>query len=76
MNSHKSILIDNNIISLESCTNNNNMIIVYLQDFIYPDNVAYPLGGAGSPRFVVVEMHYDNPNLQSGKWQSNVIITI
>lgn len=49
---------------------------MHLQDFIYPDNVAYPLGGAGSPRFVVVEMHYDNPNLQSGKWQSKVIITV
>ena len=68
MNSHKSILIDNDIeiVNYDYC-------MLILQDFIYPDNVAYPLGGAGSPRFVVVEMHYDNPNLQSGK---NVIITV
>ena len=44
------------------------VILIYnIQDFIYPDNVAYPLGGAGNPRFVVIEMHYDNPNQRSGK---------
>jgi len=37
-----------------------------LQDFVYPENVAYPIGGPGGARFVVVEMHYDNPDLQSG----------
>ena len=42
-------------------------VVFYLQDFTYPDNVAYPLGGEGNPRFVVIEMHYDNPNLRSGK---------
>ena len=37
-----------------------------LQDFIYPENVAYPIGGPGSARFLVMEMHYDNPDLRSG----------
>ena len=37
-----------------------------LQDFIYPENVAYPIGGPGSARFLVMEMHYDNPDMRSG----------
>ena len=37
-----------------------------LQDFIYPENVAYPIGGPGSARYLVMEMHYDNPNMTSG----------
>jgi len=36
------------------------------QDFYYPENVAYPVGGPGNPEFVVLEMHYDNPQLVSG----------
>ena len=37
-----------------------------LQDFIYPENVAYPIGGPGNPRFLVMEIHYDNPDMRSG----------
>ena len=37
-----------------------------LQDFVYPENVAYPIGGPGNARFLVMETHYDNPDLQSG----------
>ena len=37
-----------------------------LQDFIYPENVAYPIGGPGNPQFLVMEIHYDNPNMRSG----------
>ena len=45
-----------------------NIIIsnIVLQEFIYPENVAYPVGGPGNPRYVVIEMHYDNPNQNSG----------
>jgi len=35
-------------------------------DFVYPENVAYPIGGPGSARFLVVQLHYNNPELQSG----------
>ena len=28
--------------------------------------MAYPIGGPGSARFLVVEMHYDNPDMNSG----------
>ena len=37
-----------------------------LQDFVYPENVAYPIGGPGNARFLVMEMHYDNPDMNSG----------
>ena len=39
-----------------------------LQDFIYPENVAYPIGGPGSARFLVMEMHYDNPDMRNGTY--------
>lgn len=31
------------------------------QDFIYPQNVAYPIGGANGRQFLVMQVHYDNP---------------
>ena len=36
------------------------------QIFVYPNNVAYPFGGAGQPQYVVLELHYDNPQMISG----------
>ena len=36
------------------------------QDFYYPENVAYPVGGPGNSQFIMLEMHYDNPQLVSG----------
>ena len=44
-----------------------------LQNFIYPENVAYPIGGPGNPRFLVMEIHYDNPNLRSGIYVSQTV---
>ena len=38
-----------------------------LQTFVFPDNVAYPFGGEGFPEYLVMELHYDNPNMRSGK---------
>ena len=35
------------------------------QEFQYPDNVSYSLG-EGSPQYLIMELHYDNPNLVSG----------
>ena len=40
--------------------------ICLAQDFIYPPNVGYPIGGAGGSQFAVIEMHYDNPRLMRG----------
>ena len=36
------------------------------QDFHYPENVAFPVGGPANGQFVMLEMHYDNPQLVSG----------
>ena len=38
------------------------------QDFVYPDNVAFPFGGEGQRQYVVIELHYDNPKMVSGKY--------
>jgi len=48
---------------------------LHTQDFRYPDDVAYPFGGQGSPEYLVMELHYDNPNMIEGKhahllWQT------
>ena len=38
-----------------------------MQDFVFPPDVALPLGGPQSThRIILIEMHYDNPSLQSG----------
>lgn len=36
------------------------------QDFVYPNNVAYPFGGEGEPQYLLIELHYDNPEMISG----------
>ena len=34
---------------------------------MYPKDVAFPIGGEGNAQYVILEMHYDNPNLDSGE---------
>ena len=36
------------------------------QEFVFPDDVAYPIGGEDSPQYLVMELHYDNPLEISG----------
>ena len=33
---------------------------------MYPEDVALPIGGEGSPQYIILEMHYDNLNEDSG----------
>ena len=33
---------------------------------MYPENVAYPIGGERGDKYVLIEIHYDNPNMESG----------
>ena len=43
-------------------------VCFFLQDFVFPENVAFPIGGAGKVHtHFVLEMHYDNPNFIPGK---------
>ena len=36
-----------------------------LQDFVFPNDVAYPIGGKGQ-QYIVLEIHYDNPQMVEG----------
>ena len=33
---------------------------------MFPEDVAVALGGPGTREYIVIEMHYDNPLLQTG----------
>ena len=33
---------------------------------MFPEDVALPVGGPGAREYIVIEMHYDNPQLHSG----------
>ena len=48
----------------ESCIYNYYGLSV--QDFVYPEDVAYPIGGPGTPDYMVIEIHYDNPDFDAG----------
>ena len=37
------------------------------QVFVYHENVAFPFGGEGFSEYAVMELHYDNPKMVSGK---------
>ncbi len=52
-------------------------ILVDMQEFYYPTGVAYPIGGGG-PRYIVMETHYDNPQMRSGTFYfvNNYIIIV
>ena len=43
------------------------MSLYKTQDFVYPNGIAYPVGGIGQEQFVVLQLHYDNPNNDVGK---------
>jgi len=42
--------------------------------------VAYPVGGQGKPEFIVLEMHYDNPQVVAGdmcslRWRRKCLVS-
>ena len=38
-----------------------------MQDFRYPNGVAFPIGGPTSTvEYILLEMHYDNPDMDEG----------
>jgi len=60
-------------VNIEQCRRGVKLIgawAVGASDFNYPDNVAYPVGGQGKPEFIVLEMHYDNPQVFAGDMYS------
>ena len=43
-----------------------------MQDFIYPEGVALPVGGSDNHSVVLLEIHYDNPDTRTGTLCSKV----
>ncbi len=42
------------------------MWTLFTQDFVYPEDLSYSIGGTGQEQFVLIEIHYDNPNNDAG----------
>lgn len=38
------------------------------KDFYYPENAGFPIGKADSPKVVILEIHYDNPENKEGTY--------
>ncbi len=36
------------------------------KDFYYPEHAGFPIGKADSPKVVILEIHYDNPENKKG----------
>lgn len=47
-------------------------MFVYFQAFYYPPDAGLPVGGAGSSRYLRLEVHYHNPLLISGTEKTSV----
>ena len=39
-----------------------------VQEFVFPRDVSYPIGGRGRPSIIVLETHFDNPNGDTGQF--------
>ena len=40
---------------------------------MYPSGIAFPIGGSSEEQYVMLEMHYNNPSLVTGKTIPNAI---
>ena len=38
---------------------------------MYPEDVAYPIGGELGDKYLLIEIHYDNPEMEAGNHSSN-----
>uniref|UniRef100_A0A1X7UIG5 DOMON domain-containing protein n=1 Tax=Amphimedon queenslandica TaxID=400682 RepID=A0A1X7UIG5_AMPQE len=43
-------------------------------DFVYPEHVAFPIGGPNGEQFAVIQLHYNNPEQVSGITDSSGIV--
>lgn len=44
-------------------------ILIIPQNFYYPEHVGLKIGTNNTPRYVVMETHYDNPDRRNGTWR-------
>jgi len=42
------------------------LVVNYLQFLSYPEEAGSPLGGEGFSRYVMLEVHYNNPEHKAG----------
>lgn len=35
--------------------------LYFSQDFVFPEDVSFSIGGPDTSKYMVIEMHYDNP---------------
>ncbi|KAL5500620.1 hypothetical protein EMCRGX_G012211 [Ephydatia muelleri] len=55
--------------TIRSCRLGRPIIIAWAvggNDFIYPNGIAFPIGGRSDEQYVVIELHYNNPSMTSG----------
>ena len=48
-------------------------INVTFKKFVYPENVALPIGGERNDKYLLIEIHYDNPRMETGNDWHTVI---
>src|SRR5262249_42912705 len=58
----------NNLSSKPECTDFRAVWAVGGDDFVYPENMGAPFFEDPKQRFMLLEMHYDNPDLAPGKF--------
>ena len=40
--------------------------LYYMQNYTFPEDVAFPIGGFNRPFKIMLEVHYDNPGMNDG----------
>ena len=40
--------------------------ILHIKKFVYPENVGLPIGGERNDKYLLIEIHYDNPRMETG----------
>ena len=59
------------------CTYDNMiMFVFYIKKFVYPENVALPIGGDRNDKYLLIEIHYDNPGMETGNGRMHAYIHI
>ena len=42
------------------------IFLFFYQDFVFPKDVAFAIGGPGAREYMMIEIHYNNPSLHQG----------
>ena len=40
--------------------------VFHIKKFVYPKNVGLPIGGERNDKYLMIEIHYDNPRMETG----------